>query len=150
MAHTYTSLHYHIVFSTRGRRNLIPQAMLGRLHSYMGGIVRHLKGSAISVGGTMNHVHLLATLPSVAAIAQIVGKIKANSSRWSHDEIPEMADFGWQEGYAAFTVSRSKIDTVAKYVAAQMKHHEAMSFEEEFVEFLRKHGVEYDPQHVWG
>ena len=106
--------------------------------------------TAIAVGGTMDHVHLLVTLPSSAAIAQSAGKVKANSSKWAHDEIPAMADFGWQEGYAAFTVSRSKIDAAAKYVAAQMKHHEATTFEQEFMEFLAKHDVDYDPRHVWG
>jgi len=149
MAHTYTSLHYHIVFSTRGRRNLIPQEALDRLHSYMGGIVRRLKGTPIAVGGTMNHAHVLASVPSTLSLSHVVGKIKANSSKWARQDILAMADFGWQEGYSAFTVSRSKIDSVAKYIAGQMKHHDAMTFEEEFVELLRKHGVDYDERYIW-
>ena len=149
MSHAFTSLHYHLVFSTRGRKNLIPQEMLPRLHSYIGGIVGNLKGLPITIGGTTNHVHVLATLNSAAPVSTVVGKIKSNSSKWAHDEISTMADFTWQEGYGAFTVSRSQIDSVAAYIAGQIEHHGAMTFEEEFVRFLRKHGVEFDEGRIW-
>ena len=136
MAHTYTSLHYHCVFSTHGRRDLILQDRLCDMHAYMGGIVRKLKGKAIAIGGTANHVHLLIGLPSAIAPAEAVGKIKANLTGWVHKTIIAMSDFRWQEGYGAFAVSRSQIDTVASYILNQAKHHETITFEQEYLALL--------------
>ena len=150
MAHTYTSLHYHCVFSTQGRRNSILEDKLSEVHAYMGGIVRNLKGMAIAIGGTANHAHLLISLPASMAPAEAVGKIKANLTGWVHESIPTMSDFCWQEGYGAFAVSRSQIDTVAKYIQNQAKHHETMTFEQEYLAFLKKHDIEYDERYVWG
>ena len=149
MAHTYTSLRYHFVFSTAGRRNLVPQDNLSRLHAYMGGIVGNLKGTAISVGGTANHAHVLAILPPTFAPAKAVGAIKANSSGWAHVTFPTMADFRSQEGYAAFTVSRSQSEKVAVYIQNQAAHHETQTFEEELIAFYERHGIDYDPRFVF-
>ena len=149
MAHTYTSLHYHCVFSTLGRRNLIPQDRLPDVHAYMGGIVRNLKGKAIAIGGTTNHAHLLIGLPSAIAPAAAVGKIKANLTGWVHETFPAMSDFRWQEGYGAFSVSRSHIDSVASYILNQAKHHETITFEQEYLALLKKHNIEYDERYVW-
>ena len=149
MAHTYTSLHYHCVFSTLGRRNLIPQDRLPDVHAYMGGIVRNLKGKAIAIGGTTNHAHLLIGLPSAIAPATAVGKIKANLTGWVHETFAAMSSFRWQEGYGAFSVSRSQIDTVASYILNQAKHHETITFEQEYLALLKKHNIEYDERYVW-
>ena len=150
MGHTYTSLHYHCVFSTLGRRNLIPQEILPRLHGYVAGIVRNLKGFPVSVGGTTNHVHVLAGLPANVDAAKAVGTVKANSSRWAHESFPTMSGFAWQEGYGAFTVSRSNLSSVADYISGQAEHHKTMSFEEEFLLLLKKHDIEYDERYIWG
>ena len=150
MAHTYTSLHYHCVFSTQGRRNLIPQDMMSDIHAYMGGIVRNLRGVAVAIGGVANHAHLLIGLPSSLSVATAVGKVKANSTGWIHDTFATMPDFSWQEGYGAFTVSLSQVDTVASYIAKQALRHEAQTFEEEFLLLLQKHDIEYDERFVWG
>ena len=116
MAHTYTSLHYHCIFSTLGRKNLIPQDMLARIHAYMGGIVKNIGGHPIAIGGTVNHVHLLITLPAAIAASVAVGKIKSNLTGWAHKTFPTMSEFAWQEGYGAFSVSRSNIDAVTQYI----------------------------------
>jgi len=123
---------------------------LSEVHAYIGGIVRNLKGKAIAIGGTANHVHLLIELPSAMAPAQAVGKIKANLTRWVHENITAMSDFQWQEGYGAFAVSRSQIDIVAKYIQNQIKHHETITFEQEYLAFLQKHNIEYDERYVLG
>ena len=149
MAHTYTSLHYHCVFSTSGRRNLIPQDMMSDIHAYMGGIVRNLRGTAIAIGGTANHVHVLIGLPSSSAVATAVGKTKTNSTRWVHDTFATLPDFCWQVGYGAFTVSRSQVDAVSDYIANQAVHHRTQTFEEEFLLLLQKHGIEYDERYLW-
>ena len=148
MAHTYTSLHYHCVFSTHGRRDLILQDRLPDIHAYMGGIVRSLKGKALAIGGTTNHAHLLIGLPSLMAPATAVGKIKANLTGWVHGTITAMSDFRWQDGYGAFSVSRSQIDTVASYIHTQVKHHETITFEQEYLSLLQKHDIDYDERYV--
>ena len=149
MAHTYTSLHYHFTFSTAGRRNLIAQEPMPELHAYMGGIVRNLKGTPLAIGGTENHAHLLVGLPPTIVFAQVVAKIKANSAGWVKDAFPTMADFRWQEGYGAFTVSRSQVETVAEYIRNQAEHHKTMTFEEEYIAFLKKHGIPYEENDVF-
>ena len=108
-----------------------------------------LKGKAISIGGTTNHAHLLIGLPSAIALAAAVGKIKANLTGWVHETFAAMSSFRWQEGYGAFSVSRSQIDTVASYILNQAKHHETMTFEEEYLVLLKKHSIEYDERYVW-
>ncbi|MDY7010080.1 MAG: IS200/IS605 family transposase [Planctomycetota bacterium] len=149
MAHTYTSLHYHCVFGTLGRKNLIPQDMLARVHGYMGGIVKNIDGHPITIGGTTNHAHLLVTLPGSTAISEGVGKIKSNLSKWVHEKFPAMSGFAWQEGYGAFSVSRSNIDAVTQYIANQDKHHKTMTFQEEFLALLKKHDIEHDERYIW-
>jgi putative transposase len=150
MAHTYASLHYHLVFSTLERRMLIAQNDLGDVWAYIGGIVRNIGGTALAAGGTSNHVHVLAGLPPKLAPAVAAGKIKANSSRWYGGIRPANAGFGWQEGYAGFTVSRSGLDATIAYISNQARHHQTTSFENEYLALLRKHGIEFDKAHVFG
>jgi len=84
------------------------------------------------------------------AIAKAMQLIKGGSSKWVHDEFPTHKDFAWQEGYGAFTIGISQIDTTKEYIINQAKHHHTKTFQEEFLSFLKKHEVEYDPRHVWG
>ena len=140
MAHTYTCLHYHIVFSTLGRRNTIPQAHMQELHAYIGGIIRNIDGAPLAVGGTTNHVHVLAGLRASMALAEAAGKIKANSSRWARRTFGSTTGFHWQEGYGAFAVSRSQVSSVQAYIQGQAEHHRTMSFEENTSRSLRSTG----------
>ena len=148
MAHTYTCLHYHCVFSTLGRRNLIHADLAPRLHAYIGGIVKNIKGLPVKIGGEAEHVHLLIGLPADLPIAAAMRAIKSNSSGWIHETFPLLSDFAWQEGYGAFTVSRSNLDAVARYIGSQRQHHRTMTFQEELVGLLRKHGIDYDERHI--
>jgi REP element-mobilizing transposase RayT len=96
-----------------------------------------------------DHVHLLVTLPPTLAIADLVRALKANSSRWAHEKWPDYAGFGWQQGYAAFSVSRSAIKDVTEYITNQEEHHRKMSFQEEFIGLLKKHDITYDERYIW-
>jgi putative transposase len=120
-----------------------------RLWAYMGGIARVNGMKALAVGGTEDHVHLLISLPSSMAIATAMREIKSGSSRWMH-ETGGMPEFAWQEGYGAFSVGQKQAETTVAYIAGQKEHHRRRDFQAEFLAFLKKHGVAYDPRFVWG
>lgn len=147
MAHTYTDLLAHIIFSTKDRQPLITSDLKPRLHAYICGIVTDIGGKALIVGGIDDHVHLLANLPKTAAPADTMRTIKANSSKWAHDFSGK--PFAWQGGYGAFSVSRSNVDAVYNYIASQEEHHKRMTFQEEYLMLLKKHGIEYDERYLW-
>jgi REP element-mobilizing transposase RayT len=92
-------------------------------------------------------VHILLELPPTVALGRAMMLVKANSSRWMSERVQ---GFSWQEGYGAFAVSASNVDRVIRYIHNQEAHHRRRTFEDEFRELLRKHGVEYDPKHVFG
>jgi REP element-mobilizing transposase RayT len=149
MSHTFTTLHFHIIFSTKDRRPLITTDLRPRLHAYLGGIVRELRGTAAAINGTSDHVHMLVELPAEVALADCMRVVKTNSSRWVHRTSPGRKTFAWQTGYAAFTVSTSNLARVADYIRNQEQHHRKVSFQEEFVAFLRRNGVPFDPAKIW-
>lgn len=115
----------------------------------MAGIVAEAKGKALNINGPSDHVHLLLSLPASIAVADAVRVIKTNSSKWVHDTWNDRAGFAWQAGYGAFSVSLSNRNEVWKYIAEQEEHHRRMTFKEEFVAFLKKHGIDYDERYLW-
>jgi putative transposase len=146
MPHTYAQNYLHIVFSTKERKKLIVKEFQPRLWSYMAGIGRNNGFLVIANGGMEDHVHLLIQLPAAIALAKAVQLLKGSSSRW----INEHGDkFAWQEGYGACSVSASNLDTVKRYIANQESHHRKTTFEQEFIAFLKKHKIEYDPKYVF-
>jgi REP element-mobilizing transposase RayT len=147
--HSYAKLAYHCIFSTKGRRNLITSAIQDRLYGYISGILKNNDGHLVKGGGTGNHVHLLVELKGTLAIADAIRVIKANSSKWVHETYPDQRNFGWQTGYAAFTTSASSIDRIVEYIENQQKHHQTTTFEEEFIEFLRRHNLPFDERYLW-
>jgi putative transposase len=137
----------HVVFSTKERRKMIPTNMRERLWSYTAGICKHQKVFVHAVGGMEDHIHLLLQFPATVVISEAIKTIKANSSSWMSDEIGQ---FAWQQGYGAFSVSKSNMAAVMTYIQNQERHHRKMTFEEEFIAFLKKHGIEFDPKYVFG
>jgi REP element-mobilizing transposase RayT len=150
MGHTYTNLLVHIIFSTKDRRPNLNPEIKARLFPYMAAILRDLGGKALAINGPADHVHLLGSLGSKHAVAEVVGKLKANSSKWIHETFPAHSWLGWQTGYAAFSVSHSQEQIVHGYIARQEEHHRKISFKEELLTFLKKHGVSYDERYLWG
>jgi putative transposase len=142
--HTFSRLLVHVVFGTKDRRARIKAAFRERLYRYMAGIAKNEFGRVIEVGGTGDHVHVLLSLRATVSVAEAVRKLKSLSSGWVHSAFPDEAAFGWQTGYAAFTVSESNAESVAKYIRNQDKHHARQAFSEEFAALLRKHGI--DPE----
>ena len=146
---SFACLYYHLVFAAKGREPLVTPEIRPRLWGYIGGIIRSQGGLALAIGGTADHVHLLASLPKNRTIPDLLREIKANSSRWVHETFPR-SGFAWQDGYAAFTVSVRGLTQVKAYIARQEEHHRKVSFEDEFRSFLAEHGVEFDERYLWG
>jgi len=146
MPSTYTSLHYHFVFSTKNRTTMIRAEWRLRLHEYLGGIANGLGGFPEGIGGVADHVHLLVGLRATHCIADFLRELKKASSVWVHEQIG-MRDFAWQEGYSAFTVSATSRESVRQYVQNQEEHHRVKSFREELIEMFKKTGIEYDERY---
>jgi REP element-mobilizing transposase RayT len=150
MANTYTSLHYHVVFSTKNRERWIRPEIEQRIWAYLAGITQQNKMQPLQIGGIDDHVHVLLGAPPVLAPAKIAQLIKGGSSPWIQEAFPPLKGFGWQDGYSAFTVSRSNLPAVIAYIQGQREHHRAKSFQEEYRELLKRHGIEFDERYTWG
>jgi REP element-mobilizing transposase RayT len=148
MPSTHLSLHFHIVFSTKDRHPYIGEGWRARLHEYIGGLIRAADGIAEAIGVTEDHVHMLVGLRATHTLSSFVQDVKQTSSRWIHETVGEKA-FSWQQGYGAFTVSVSNLDVVREYIVKQPEHHRKKSFQEEYITFLKKNGVDYDERYVW-
>jgi putative transposase len=148
MSSTHLSLHYHIVFGTKHQRPLIAVEWRPRLHAYLGGAAKTLDIVPEAIGGVADHVHLLLGMRATHRLADVMCDVKRTSSAWVHDTIGEK-DFEWQDGYGAFTVSVSLLETVRNYIAHQEEHHHKKTFQEEYVELLKRSGVEYDERYLW-
>ena len=146
---SYISSYFHCVFSTKERQSLISPQLRERLWPFLGGIARQNEMTAMEIGGMPNHVHLLLSLPSTLSIAKAMQLIKGGSSKWVHDTFPEHRRFGWQVKYGAFSVSVSRLDETVAYIKNQEEHHRRMTFQEEFVIFLKKHQITYDERYLW-
>ena len=141
MPHTFTKNHQHIVFSTAKRIKTIDKALQPKLWAYIAGICRNHGMYVRAIGGIEDHVHMLIELPPTLAVAQAVSKVKSNSSKWVNETRKK---FAWQKGYAAFSVSASKLLTVERYVNNQAAHHRKISYEGELIALLEKHGIDFD------
>ena len=149
MANTYSCLHYHLVFSTKNRERWITPDIEQRIWAYLGGIAKENKMTPLQIGGVEDHVHLLLGASPTLAPSKIAQLIKGGSSSWIHDTFPQLKSFGWQDGYGAFTVSKSNVPEVTAYIQDQRGHHRVRSFQEEYRALLQKHGIEYDERYLW-
>jgi putative transposase len=147
MSHTSGNILLHFIFSTLDRRRLIKREFRDDLFAYLGGIVREMNATALIVNGHDDHVHMLVRARPVHSASEIARVVKTNSSRWAREK--HSPGFGWQTGYGVFSVSESSVTEVTKYIANQEEHHRKRSFQEEYVAFLEKNHVEYDPRYIW-
>jgi REP element-mobilizing transposase RayT len=149
MSRTFTQLFTHIVFSTKDRARFIVPELKPELCAYLGGLTRELKGRANAINGMEDHVHMLVSLPPSVSMSDALRFVKSNSSKWIHGKWPRRSSFAWQLGFGAFSVSKSNVPGVVKYIQNQEVHHQKVSYQEEFLALLRKHQVEYDERYVW-
>lgn len=147
MSRTFTNLLTHVIFSTKDREPTITSELRLELFAYIGGLTRELKGKAYGINGTNDHVHLLISLPPNVSTSEALRFIKANSSGWLRKKWKRA--FAWQLGYGAFSVSKSNVPAVLKYIANQQAHHRRIAYKDEFRDFLRKHEISYDERFIW-
>lgn len=139
----------HIIFSTKNREPWLDRDVRSRMHAYLATICRELGADFVHVGGMADHVHIITTLPRTITQAEMVERTKKTSSKWIKALDPRYRGFFWQRGYGAFSVSPSQLAAVLKYLDGQDEHHRARTFQDEYRELLRKHGVDFDERYVW-
>lgn len=147
MSHAYARNYIHLTFGTKDRRACLKPPVQAKLHPYLAGIAREYGVEVCAIGGGEDHVHLLFALPPKISLAALVRALKANSSKWMNENGHL---FAWQQGYGAFSVSRSNLQAVSDYIRAQARHHARHSFEQEYFALLTKHGIEFTPERVFG
>jgi len=150
MANSFSCLDFHLIFSTKNRYPWISPKIESRVWEYLGGIATGNRMHPHKIGGVEDHLHMALGLPPTLELSNAVQLLKGSSSKWIHETFPAMKDFRWQDGYGAFTVSRSNLPQVIDYIAGQREHHRVRSFQEEFREMLAKHGVPFDERYIWG
>lgn len=149
MANTYTQIYIHIVFSVKGRQNLIRKEWKEELFKYICGIVNGKKQKVYAIGGMSDHIHILVSIKPDIALSDLVKDIKANSSKWINEKSYLKGKFEWQEGFGAFSYSQSQLDAVIAYINNQEQHHQKKTFKEEYIEMLQKFKIQYDEKYLF-
>ncbi len=149
MAQSLAKIYVHLIFSTKERERTLPDEIRPELHAYMGGILKGLGCSAIEINTEPDHAHVLFLLSRTEALSNIVGHLKKSSNDWLREQDPQLAQFFWQAGFGAFSVSQSQIADVRVYIRNQREHHRVRSFQEEIRAFLKAYEVEYDERYLW-
>jgi REP element-mobilizing transposase RayT len=148
MAQSLSNLHVHLIFSTKNRHPWLAPEWRADVWRYLAGAFDGQKCHALKIGGVADHVHALFDLHRTVALSEVVGQVKAESSKWIKQE-KGVTEFSWQAGYGAFAVRASNLDQVMGYIARQEHHHAKTTFQDEFRLFLERHRVAFDERYVW-
>lgn len=149
MANTFTQIYVHIVFSVKGRQNLIQKSWKDELHKYICGVVNGKEQKVYAIGGMADHIHLLVSIKPTISISDLVRDIKANSSKWINEKQYVVGKFQWQEGFGAFSYGQSQLDIVITYINNQEQHHEQKTFKDEYIELLQRFNIIYDEKYLF-
>jgi putative transposase len=149
MANTYTQLYIHLVFAVKGRQSLIPREHKAELQKYITGIVKNKKHKLLAIENEPDHIHILVSLKPDQSISDLVKDIKTGSSLWLNEQSWMVQHFNWQEGFGAFSYSRSQLDQVIAYIRNQEAHHKKQTFREEYIAMLKAFGIEYDERYLF-
>ena len=150
MANSFVVIHVHYTFSTKNREKLLTEGIRARLWPYMTAIANECGFKALAAGGVEDHAHILLSLPSTMSPARAIQLIKTGSSRWIRSTFPKMKNFHWQEGYGAFSISKSRFNHTVYYINHQEEHHHVRTFKEEYLEFLKIHGIDPEDPYIFG
>ena len=150
MPQSLSQIYIHLVFSTKNHKPFVDETIQPELYAYIAKILHdECSSPAKIIGGVEDHIHILLNLSRTCTVAHLVEMVKKRSSKWIKTKGEKYRSFQWQIGYGVFSVSRSGLEAVTKYISNQKEHHTKRSFKDEFREFLNKHGIEYDEKYVW-
>jgi len=149
MANTYTQLYVQFIFAVKGREYLIGEKFRAELEKVICGIVTNQKSKPIAIYSNPDHTHLFVGLHPTLSTSKLMEHVKSGSSKWINDKKLVLGKFSWQDGYGAFTYSKSNIDNVVKYILNQPQHHQKQNFKQEYLQFLNNFDVEYDPKYLF-
>ncbi len=149
MAQSLAKIYLHIIFSTKNRGDFIKTEIETELYRYIAGILKNLECTAIKIGGTSNHIHILNIFSRTITISKMLELVKKDSSKWIKTKGNDFNKFYWQNGYGVFSVSQSRVNKVKTYIESQKEHHKKKMFKEEYREFLKEYNIEYDERYVW-
>ena len=149
MANTFTQIHIHAVFTVQNRVSLLKKEWQDRLYQYIIAIIQNHGHKVLSIGGMSDHVHILFGFRPIQSLSELMQNVKRNSSEWINKEKLVMGKFSWQEGYGAFSYSKSQIPQVIKYIENQGEHHKKRTFIEEYKKILSDFGLEYDERYIF-
>lgn len=138
----------HVVFSTKERIRIITPEIEPRLFGYISGIIENNGGKMIIAGGDADHIHILISIGRVD-IAELIGDVKRESSKWMKQQDLAFEKFYWQRGYGAFSIGQSQVSEVKRYILDQKEHHKKQTFQGEFRALCRKYGVDFDERFCW-
>ncbi|MCL2028150.1 MAG: IS200/IS605 family transposase [Bacteroidales bacterium] len=149
MPNTYTQIHIHTVFAVQNRMSLIQKSWQERLYKYIISIIQKYEHKVLAIGGMSDHIHILFGFRPTQALSHLIQEVKRDSSEWINQQHLTQGRFSWQEGYGAFSYSKSHITQVAKYVEEQEKHHKRKTFIDEFKLILKDFGLDYDERYIF-
>lgn len=149
MANTFSKIYIHIIFSVKGRQNLIQKTWKEELYKYICGIVNGKEQKVYAIGGMADHIHILLSIKPNITLSDIVRDIKANSSKWINDKGYVKDKFQWQEGFGAFSYAQSQVDNVIAYINNQEQHHQKKTFKDEYLDLLHKFSIDFDEKYVF-
>ena len=149
MAQTLVSLMVHVIFSTKNREAFMTPEIEPELFAYVGGILKNHESRLLDAGGTADHIHLLVSQSKNVSLSSLLKDVKKDSSSWIKTKGNQFRNFHWQDGYGAFSIGKSDIRELKRYIAGQKEHHRKRTFQEELVEFLEDYGVAYDERYLW-
>jgi putative transposase len=149
MANTYTQIRIQVKFTVQNRECLISDRWKDELYKYITGIIRNNNHKLLSINGTPDHIHILLGLRPNQSLSDLLQNIKGSSSKWINERKFVKGKFSWQEGFGAFTYSKSEISRITDYIDSQKMHHDRKTFSEQYIEMLNEFGVEYDSRYVF-
>lgn len=149
MANTYTQLYVQFVFSVKGRENLITETFRDELEKVMCGIVSNHKCKTYAIYCNPDHTHVFVGMHPTISPSTLMEQVKSGATNWLNSKNYIRGKFAWQDGYGAFSYSRSHIDNVVKYIHNQPEHHKKQLFSDEYLLLLEKFDVDYDAKYLF-
>ena len=149
MSQSLSKLYVHIIYHIKNNSCFIKPEDEKDLYAYIGGVIKISKSIPLNVNGVEDHIHILCIMSKNISLSDLLEDIKRNSSRWIKTRGIHYQNFTWQGGYAGYSVSQSKVEVVSKYIDNQKLHHKHQTFKDEYIQFLKEYGVDYNEEYLW-